>query len=109
MTFAIVANLREDSCRARAELRASHLRYIAANKHFIVAGGPTLREGQLVSMIILARFPKRTLAEAFIRDEPYAASGRVFSQVEILDWSQVLPEEFSGQLDALAGAEPKPR
>ena len=105
MAFAIVATLRKDSGQARAELRRSHLRYVSQNKEHIVAGGPTLREGELISMIILTRFKERALAEAFMRDEPYAASGRVFSTVEILDWFQVLPEENPGQLEALADAE----
>ena len=97
MQFAIVATLRNDSAQARAALRRSHLRYISQNKELIVAGGPTLRKGEPICMIILTRFKERALAEAFMRDEPYAASGRVFSAVEVLDWSQVLPEEPSSE------------
>ncbi|MEM8962732.1 MAG: YciI family protein [Acidobacteriota bacterium] len=97
MPFALLASVRADSDAIRAQLRHDHLRYIDDHKSSIVAGGPTLRDGKPETMIVLTSFIQRSDAEAFIRMEPYNASGRVFSSVEILDWSQVLPEREAAQ------------
>lgn len=99
MRHAVIAHLKSDSGAARKELRGIHLAYIDAHKASIVAGGPTLTDdGQPLTMILLTCFETAEEARAFMAAEPYNASGRVFEQVEVLAWSQVLPELTEGAL-----------
>ena len=54
-------------------------------------------------MLIVLKTGDRAVAEAFIRAEPYTASGVVFSEVQVSPWSQVVPEPTPGALaDAIA-------
>ena len=50
-------------------------------------------------MIIVLLTDDRSEAEAFIHAEPYTASGKVFANVDVRPWSQVVPEVKPGALD----------
>lgn len=74
-------------------LRLAHLEYIAAHRDRILFGGPTRDgQGQPETMMIVLSDTDAAHAEAFIAAEPYNASGKVFEEVTIRPWSQVLPE-----------------
>jgi len=99
MKHVILCTVRDDSDRARQELRLEHLAHVKAHEASIVAGGPALTEVNTPWMMILfTQFTDRAEAEAFIRKEPYTASGRVFASVDVRAWSQVLPEPEPGSL-----------
>ncbi len=100
MKHVILAHLRADSTTARKALRLDHLKYLSAHKTSVIAGGPAVgSDGTPLTMIIFTNFTEMEAARAFIAEEPYTASGQVFEKVEILAWSQVLPEPTSGALD----------
>ena len=89
----------------RMRLRADHLAYIAAHRHLILGGGPTLTDaGEPQTMVLLLEVPDVAAARAFIAREPYAANG-VFSHVEAWPWARVLPEPHAGALDEALAAE----
>jgi uncharacterized protein YciI len=100
MNHVVLAHLRADSAGARKQLRLEHLRFMREHKDSIIAGGPSLAaDGSPLTMILFTRFTDRSAAETFMLAEPYNASGSVFERVEILPWSQVLPEPAAGALD----------
>lgn len=95
----ILCLLKDGSDETRKALRLDHLAYMQAHASSIVAGGPALTAtGAPWQMILFTNFADRAEAEAFIRHEPYTASGRVFASVEVRAWSQVLPEPEPGSL-----------
>lgn len=82
-------------------LRLVHLEYIAAYRDRILFGGPIRdAEGRPEAMVIVLRDTDAAQAQAFIAAEPYNASGKVFAEVTIRPWSQVLPEAEPGALAA---------
>jgi uncharacterized protein len=98
MHFAIQCQLAENTDEKRLALRATHLRFMDANKERIFCGGPTVgTNGQLEMMLIILKAPDLASAEAFMQAEPYNQAG-VFQQVIIREWRQVLPEIQPGAL-----------
>lgn len=101
MKHVILCKLAADGAEARRALRLAHLEYIERNAGSIVAGGPALDdETNPWMMSLFTHVTERRAVEAFLRDEPHAASGKVFASVEIHPWSQVLPEAAPGSLIA---------
>lgn len=95
----ILCTLKDGSDEARKEFRLEHLAYMQAHAERIVAGGPVLTETHApAQMILFTNFGDHAAAEAFIRQEPYTATGRVFASVDVRAWSQVLPEPEPGAL-----------
>jgi uncharacterized protein YciI len=87
-------------------LRADHLSYIQDHLSEILFGGPARGDdGIPQEMIIVLRTDNRIEAEAFIRAEPYSASGKVFREILIRPWSQVVPEISPGALARAVTAE----
>lgn len=98
MHFALQCLLADNIDEQRLALRSTHLRYMEANKDRIFCGGPTInQEGKPEMMLIILNAPDLASAEAFIQAEPYNQS-KVFKQVIIQEWRQVLPESQPGAL-----------
>jgi uncharacterized protein len=98
MRFAIQCVLASNVSQKRLNLRATHLKFLEANKERIFCGGPIVDlDGQPEMMLIILNAPDRLSAEAFIKAEPYNQSG-IFERVTINEWRQVLPEVRSGEL-----------
>ena len=99
MKFAIQCRVMPGSLEALKALRGRHLEYIEAHRDSIVIGGPSRDENGLPhTMIILLDVAGQEEADAFIRQEPYTASGQVFESVLVQPWSQVIPETAPGAL-----------
>ena len=63
-------------------------------------GGPARRnDGSPEKDVVILRTDSREVAESWVREEPFAASGEVCGRVRIRPWSQVLPEPETGFLD----------
>jgi uncharacterized protein YciI len=106
MPFALNCKLRDDAMPALMALRAEHLSYIHDHSDEILFGGPARGDdGVPQEMIILLRTDNRIEAEAFIHAEPYSASGKVFREILIRPWSQVIPETSPGALQRAVMAE----
>jgi len=87
-------------------LRADHLSYIQNHIAKILFGGPARGDGGVPQeMIIILRTDDRSEAEAFIRQEPYTVSTKVFSEILIRPWSQIVPEVAPGALKQAIDAE----
>lgn len=98
MHFAIQCTLAKNTDDKRRTLRATHLRYMEANKERIFCGGPTVNlEGQPEMMLIILNAPDLAFTESFIQAEPYNQAG-LFERVTIHEWRQVLPEAEPGLL-----------
>lgn len=98
MHFAIQCTLAKKTDEQRLALRATHLRYMEANKDRIFCGGPTVNlEGQPEMMLIILNAPDLASTESFIQAEPYNKAG-LFERVTIHEWRQVLPEVQPGEL-----------
>jgi uncharacterized protein len=98
MHFALQCILAQATNEKRVSLRSQHLKYIEANKHQILCGGPTLNaQGQPEMMLIILNAADLAAAEAFMQIEPYNQAG-VFSQVIIHEWRKILPESSPGEL-----------
>jgi uncharacterized protein YciI len=106
MAFALNCKLRGDAMPALTALRADHLSYIRDHAAEILFGGPARGDdGVPQEMIIILRTDNREEAEAFIKAEPYSASAKVFWEIVIRPWSQVIPEISPGALDRAIAAE----
>jgi uncharacterized protein YciI len=106
MPFALNCLLRPDALPTLMALRGDHLSYIRAHREEILFGGPARGvDGLPQEMIIVLKTTDQTAAEAFIQAEPYTASGKVFAQVKVRPWSQVMPEAAPGTLDEAIAAE----
>ncbi len=87
-------------------LRADHLTYIQNHSSEILFGGPARGDdGVPQEMVIILRTDNRAEAESFIHAEPYSASGKVFREILIRPWSQVMPEISDGWLEKTIAAE----
>jgi uncharacterized protein YciI len=106
MPFALNCKLRGDALPTLTALRAEHLRYIQHHIAKILFGGPARGDGGAPQeMIIILRTDDRSEAEAFIHAEPYTASAKVFSEILIRPWSQIVPEVSPGALEQAIAAE----
>lgn len=106
MPFALNCKLRADAMPTLMALRADHLSYINDHSGEILFGGPARSDdGVPQEMIIIVRTDNRVDAEAFIHAEPYTASGKVFWEILIRPWSQVIPETSPGALEQAIAAE----
>jgi uncharacterized protein YciI len=106
MPFALNCKLSADAMPTLLALRADHLAYIQHHMDQILVGGPARGEdGVPQEMIIILRTDHRHEAEGFIYGEPYTASGKVFGEIQIRRWSQVLPEPSPGALANAINAE----
>ncbi|TPG16448.1 YciI family protein [Sphingomonas koreensis] len=106
MPVALNCRLRADAMPTLTALRGDHLAYIRAHLEEILFGGPARDAGGVPEeMIIVLHTDDRARAEAFIAAEPYSASGRVFENVKVRIWSQVVPEPQPGALEAAIAAE----
>ena len=105
MPHALQCKIKEDASSALHELRLAHLEYIAAHQGEILFGGPTRDEsGGPETMIIVLKTDDRATAESFIAAEPYNHSGRVFREVAVRRWAQVVPPLSPTALEeAIAG------
>jgi uncharacterized protein YciI len=93
MRFIIQCYLAAQTDEQRLALRPVHLRYIQAHKEQIFCGGPAVdAAGNPEMMLIILDAPDIAAAEAFIQAEPYNQA-RIFAQVTVRPWRQILPEE----------------
>lgn len=75
----------------RADTRAAHLAYAGKLQH-VAIGGPLLSDDgeRMIGSMVVADFPDRAAAEAFVANDPYAAAG-LFESVTIRPYKKVLP------------------
>ena len=98
MRFILTCTLGHDVESQRLALRAKHLDYVAKNQSTIVFGGPSIGPtGLPEAMTLVIEAEDLAAAERFIRAEPYTAN-KVFSDVQIRRWAQVMPEPHPGAL-----------
>lgn len=92
MLFAIQCLDKPGATALRAELRPSHLDYLAPHRPSIVLAGPFLAEDGQTSTgsLIVIDCADRAAAEAFAAGDPYAQGG-LFQSVDIRAWRQVIP------------------
>ena len=106
MPFALNCKLRDDAMPTLMALRADHLSYINDHSREILFGGPARGDdGIPQEMIIILLTDNRSDAESFIHADPYSASGKVFQEILIRPWSQVIPETSPGALRQAIAAE----
>ena len=99
MRFILTCTLGHDVETKRLALRLSHLEYVSKNRQTIVFGGPSLSPtGAPETMTLVIEAADLAAADRFIRAEPYTAN-KVFSEVQIRRWAQVMPEPHPGALD----------
>ena len=92
--FRIICHISTDpkSTPIRLGLRPKHYDFISANQANIVAGGPTIDSTETpTSMLLIIEAKSSEEAAAFIASEPYTASGKVFTSIDIQLWHQVIP------------------
>ncbi len=98
MRFILTCTLGRDVESQRLALRGKHLDYVARHQSSILFGGPSLGPGGAPeTMTLVIEAEDMAAAERFIRAEPYTAN-KVFSDVQIRRWAQVMPEPHPGAL-----------
>jgi uncharacterized protein YciI len=106
MPFALLCKIAPDVINELKALRGTHLAYIQQHADEILFGGPARSDNGLPeTMIIILKTDDRSHAQAFIDQEPYNASGKIFSRVDVKVWSQVIPESAPGVLASAIGAD----
>lgn len=93
MLFAILCTDKPGATALRAQLRPSHLDYLAPHRSRILFAGPFLAEDGETSTgsLIVIDCLDRAAAEAFAAEDPYAR-GDLFQSVEVRAWRKVLPD-----------------
>lgn len=102
--FQIICHINKDpdATSIRLSLRTKHYGFLSANQDRIVAGGPTTdSSGTAMSMLLIIEADSVEDASAFIAREPYTASKKVFTSIDIQQWHQVIPRNLQYEMGKL--------
>lgn len=87
MPYAILTTDKPNSAELRAKLRATHIEYLTANMHKLLAAGAlTADDGSGGhGSVFLVDTDERKEAEAFIAGDPFSKAG-LFEKVTVSRW-----------------------
>ena len=93
MHFIIHCLDKPDHLAQRMEYRPAHLKHLEGYAKELMLAGPLLTDdGQnMIGTLIIAEFPSRQEAEAFVANDPYRKGG-LFESVTITPWRKTLPK-----------------
>ncbi|KAI9674848.1 MAG: hypothetical protein M1829_003588 [Trizodia sp. TS-e1964] len=83
---------------SRLALRSAHYSFLAKNAWRVVFGGPVIgASGVPEAMLMVVEAESAEAARQVLDEEPYTASGKVFSEIQVRAWRQVLPDAIEYQ------------
>lgn len=87
MPYAIQTQDKAGAAQVRADNRAAHIEYLAANKHLLLAAGALINDDGTGGHggILIVDTEDRKEAERFIADDPFSKAG-LFEKVTVTRW-----------------------
>jgi uncharacterized protein len=87
MPYAIITRDKPNSLALRNATRGTHIEYLEANKHLLLAAGAQIDDSGEGGYggILLVDTDDRAEAEAFIHNDPFTKAG-LFAGIEVVRW-----------------------